>query len=281
MCFGVSPVNIIAFFKVNMGPKRIPSNTSNLLEESSRRIQVSSDSQLIIKEMKEEFDMIKREIKDLKSKFGEFLAQKDEEISELKGEIGGLKEKVKELNNVLDDNEAYERRDTVVVSGGGLPVVQRGENCSEIVRELIKKELKLTIPISEISTTHRIGSKPNNQMPDKRNFIIKFCRRDCKRELILASKKIRNPNLVVHENLTPKRRNVFQILRRIKRDHPELVKGVSSYEGRVFAYTPNLVNPSFRDQRHLVNTMDSLTTFCREHVKQPLDNFLGGFVRSV
>ena len=177
-------------------------------------------------EMKGEFEKMRVEMQEMKSHFKEILPRKNEEISELHGEIKTLKIKVKEMENVMDDNEAYERRDTVVISGAGLPIVERGENCCEIVRDIIKHELNLDIPATEISTSHRIGSRPNNQTADKRNFIVKFCRRDFKREVILASKRVRSPTLIVHENLTPKRRNIFMILRRMKQDCPDLFKGV-------------------------------------------------------
>ena len=93
-----------------------------------------------------------------------------------------------------------------------------------------------------------------------------------------ASKSQARPaRLYASESLTPPRRKIFNTLRFMKRQHPELVKGVSSYEGRVYAYTPNdravAAGPS-RDRRHLVNDHDALVKFCGDFVKKPIETFL-------
>ena len=138
--------------------------------------------------------------------------------------------------------------------------------------------LQVSIADTDINTSHRIGPKPNNQTVDRRSFIVKFCRRDLKRELIAASKRMKNRNFYISENLTPTRRNIFKTLRNLKREHPDLVKGVSVYEGKVFAYTKSESNsPNPRDKRHLLNSMDSLSLFCENYVKKPLEDFLSEF----
>ena len=59
----------------------------------------------------------------------------------------------------------------------------------------------------------------------------------------------------------------------MKQQHPEIVKGFSTYDGKVFAYTAP-VNPDHRDIRHLVNSHETLIAFCREFIKAALDLFL-------
>ena len=79
----------------------------------------------------------------------------------------------------------------------------------------------------------------------------------------------------MHENLTPTRRNIFKTLRKMKTAHPDFVKGVSTFEGKVYAYTPNEGSqPNARDKRHLVNNSETLNKFYREFVKKPLELFL-------
>ena len=166
------------------------------------------------------------------------------------------------------------RRDVVVLSGSALPVVEQGENCSVVAKELIKKELKIDMPTGDISVAHRIGRKPVNQAPDRRDIVVKLCRRDLKSELVSASRKQPKPlNLFINESLTPKRKSLLLALRRMKKAHPDLVKGSTSLDGRIYAYTKPVGNSS-RDQRHLINTHESLSAFCREFIKKPLDEYL-------
>ena len=193
-----------------------------------------------------------------------------------------LKEEVSSLKGLIDDADCYERKDTVILSGSKVPQVVNGENCIENVRKIIKSELKLEISPNEISTAHRLGPKPNSQAADKRSFIVKLCRRDLKRELIIASKKQASPiGLYVNESITPTRQSILYTLRQIKRSHPQVLSGCTSIEGRVYAFTkpakPAASTRSSRDTRHLVNTREALQKFCNEVVKEPLERFLQNY----
>ena len=81
----------------------------------------------------------------------------------------------------------------------------------------------------------------------------------------------------MNESLTPSRILIFNTLRSMKRAHPSLVKGCSTYDGRVYAYTkPVSSSPTNgRDQRHLMSTMDGLDEFCPEYVKLSHEKFSG------
>ena len=196
---------------------------------------------------------------------------------ELKEEVSSLKSSISSIQCEIDNADAYERRDTVIVAGSCVPEVVRGENCSDLALNIFKEELRIELRNSDISTAHRLGPKPSNQTPDKRKLIVKFCRRDAKRQVILASKTLRSRRIFVNDSLTPTRKKIYDTLRSIKRSHPDLVKGVTTIEGRVFAFTKNSDLPNARDTKHLVSTMEALKTFCRDFVKQPLDIFLSQF----
>ena len=227
--------------------------------------------------MKEEFEKMSNEVRSLKSEFAEFVLAKNEEIASLKDEVSGLKSRISKLENSVDDAEAYERRDTVIVSGNALPEFSQGEIPNEAVRKLFKDELRMEISKEEISTVHRLGPKPQNQAPDRRSFIVKFCRRDLKREIIMSSKKKSSPRIYVNESLTTARRQIFNTLRSIKRAHPAVLKGVTSFDGRIYAYTASNNGPNARDTRHLINDQDALVKFCTDYMKKPLDFFLSSF----
>ena len=132
---------------------------------------------------------------------------------------------------------------------------------------------------NDINIAHRTGKKPLNQSPDKRDLVVKLCRRDLKRPLIAASKNIpaeRKSNLYINEHVTPLRKTILYSLRQMRRAHPDLVKGCTTFEGSVYAYTkpPSGSPTTARDQRHLVNNKEALVKFCREYVKKPLTAFL-------
>ena len=224
---------------------------------------MSKDSKLVVSYMEQKFS-------DLENKFMEIVSANKAEITKLNTEVTSLKSEVQNLKSLIDDGEAYERRDTIVLSGDSIPLVSQGEKCSEIARKLIKDELQIVLPPETISTSHRLGRKPQTQMEDKRKIIVKLCRRDLKGDLIKASRRGgRSSKLFVNESLTPQRSKILFALRRMKREHPNVVKGCQSFDGRIYAYTPPTSSSSTaRDQRHLINTHEALVNFCREFIKR-------------
>ena len=221
-------------------------------------------------------EFIKTEFDKMREDFNQMLNLKEQEIRELHGEVETLKKRVKILENQVDDSDAYERRDTLILSGPSLPPVERGENCVSVVKKLLQDQIRLDVNESEFSVAHRLGARPQNQTSDKRSLIVKFCRRECKRDVIIACKKAKNSNLFANESLTPKRRAILEALKKMKRSLPEHVKGCTTIDGKVFVYTKSL-QTNGRDHRHLVNSHDDLVKFCTDHVKQPLELFLAGW----
>ena len=241
----------------------------------------SKDSKLLVpalvsflQNFERKFDGI---FSEMKEDFQHKIKQRDDKIKTLEDDVKFLKDKVKKMDKLADEADAYERRDTLIFSGPAIPEVSSGENCSSILQEVIKRELKVNIAPSDINTAHRLGPKPQAQGPDKRNIILKLCSRDLKRDIVVASKNQTKPvRIFANESLPPPRRKIFNTLRFMKREHPELVKGVSSFEGRVYAYTPNQSSAAStsRDRRHLVNDHDALVKFCGEFVNKPIETFL-------
>ena len=263
-----------------MAPKKIPTDFAAVNE-----ILTALNSQFT--KLSREFTEVKNDITYIRAQLVEFnsyklqvdetLKNNADEIAELKRQVGECKQKYSKLQDSIDDADAYERRDTVVLSGNTVPDVEIGENCSEIVKDLIREKLKLQISSADINTAHRIGRKPINQTRDKRSIIVKLCRRDTKRDVISASRRqSSSEKLYVNESLTPLRSKIMFTLRQMKRSHPDVVTGCSSFDGRVYAYTkPTGVQAaSTRNLKHLVNTREMLVSFCSEYVKRPLENFL-------
>ena len=228
---------------------------------------LSSDGQLIV-------NLLKDEINQLRQEFLTTINEKNSLINSLSEEVIGLKKRISKLESSLDDSDAYERRDTIIISGPEIPQFSTGENPVAITQKLIRDCLKIEVPASDINTVHRLGKKPTNQAPDKRSLILKLCRRDLKRELISASYRQERPTVFLSESLTPIRRTILYSLRKIRRSHPDIVLGCSSFDGRVFAKIKSSSATAHPFLRVFINSHEDLVRFCREHVKKDLDNFL-------
>ena len=163
---------------------------------------LSPDSQLIITYMQHEFGKMKEE-------FLAMLSLKQQELDTVKAEVKTLNEKVSKLEGMLDDADAYERRDSLVLSGPAIPAFQTGENCISLVQQVIARECRVNIQPNDISTAHRLGNRNPSQQPDRRNIIVKFCRRDTKHDVFTSGKRQPRPaQLYVNESLTPLRAKI-------------------------------------------------------------------------
>ena len=200
------------------------------------------------------------------------LQDKTAQIEALTNEVTCLKKKINKLEEKTDDAEAYERKDVLVFSGEGIPSVEIGENCTALVCDLTEKQLKLKINNSDISTSHRVGRKPANQSIDRRNIIVKLCRRDLKNDILSACRNIK-PNFYVNESLTPVRSSILYVLRQARRKKNRL-SGCSSIGGRVFAWVAPPDGQGERNVRIPVNTHLELLSFCEDVLNEPLSNYL-------
>ena len=196
---------------------------------------------------------IRDEIEKLRKEFAVQLQEKTTQIHELNKEVTFHKEKINKLEEKIDDAEAYERKDALVFSGEGIPSVEPGENCTTVVCDLLSSQLKLKMNHSDISTSHRIGKKKANQEADRRDIIVKLCRRDIKNDIMSACRSIR-PKFYVNEILTPTHSTILYVLRQAKRRKNRLV-GCSSMGGRVFAWIKSRDEPAGRDIRIPINSL--------------------------
>ena len=188
------------------------------------------------------------------------LREKEEEVTRLKSEVSDLRAKVLKLEVKLDDTDAYERRDTIVFSGEGIPESTQGENCSAIVCDLLRDKLNSNVSNSDLSTSHRLGKRLITQKPDRRKIIVKLCRRDLKKDILSACKSIK-PNFYANQDLTPVKNSILFALRKIKREFPGSVKGAGSRDGRVYVYVQCKNSPPVsRDKKIPVNSCRSFVT---------------------
>ena len=202
---------------------------------------------------------------------------KDEEISQLNDKVTKLETENKRMHKIMDDADQYERKDSVILSGPAVPDMTSSEDTHQLVQQLLKDHLDVTIVKQDINTTHRLGPvRGAGDNTNKRNIYIKFVRRDIKKEVIQKSKQKSNksaPPLRALESLTPLRRRMLGILSTMKKKAPTLVKGCTTMDGKVFAFTPPAAGMT-RDERHFIPDMEALENFCRDFIQQRLEDFL-------
>lgn len=248
-----------------------------------KKDQLSAEGKKLLDHISNEFAQMKnhftelsakneKDLRDLKKYFTDLVAKKDEKISELEEKIVSFQKSERKFEQALDDANQYERKDSVILSGPSLPDFSPNEDTHAVVRNLLETNLKLKISNQDICITHRLGSLKAGA--NRRNIYVKFVRRDVKREVIMKSKQNKQAkNFYANESLTPVRMEMFRALRGMKKKVPHLVKGCTTVEGKVFAFTPPVAGGS-RDQKHWIRDMQELREFCRDHVKEALDSFL-------
>ena len=142
--------------------------------------------------------------------FEGILKKRDEQLTSLSKQINTLQDRVVTLEEKLDSESSYERRDALIISGE-VPAVEEGEDCKKIVCEILKQHIRVNLQPTDISISHRIGMKPKKQEPDKRNIIFKLCRRDLKPDILNACREFKPPFLI-NESLTPTRSKIMYVL---------------------------------------------------------------------
>ena len=242
---------------------------------------ITNEISALEKKLKKKFD---EDLAKLSDEFKQAITQKDEEITSMKTELAeaklnskNLSDNVSKLSAKLDSLDAYQRRDCVIFSGSKVPPVFGNENCPNIIRELIRSELKLQID-PPISTAHRLGKPPppSSTEPDNRSIIVRFCQKDIKNKVYDTARKLKIRELYVNESLTITRRKIMAVLRQIVKTHKNFVRSCSTFNGNCYVYTlpaPNAPETS-RAIKTEINTMEALEDFCANFVKKPIEDFL-------
>ena len=73
--------------------------------------------------------------------------------------MNSLKHKTSVFENNLDNQNTYERRNTLISSDDALPISTTGKNCVIIIKNLVEDKLRIELPANEINIVHRIGRK--------------------------------------------------------------------------------------------------------------------------
>ena len=246
-------------------------------------MELSKDGKILLSHIQKEISALSASFEQkLNQKFEEFKQQidtRDSKIEELELHVANLEMSLKTLEDAKDNDEQYSRKDSIILTGPAVGTMTADEDTRSHVISLLKAQLKVDVTANDISTSHRLGpirrASPGN--PERRNIYVKFVRRDTKKLVIQQSKKQKkNAPLVAFESLTEKRRSMLKALQGMKKAVPDRVKGCTSMDGKLYAFTPPLAGQT-RDHRHHIPNVDTLRDFCSKFVQKPLQDFLGSF----
>lgn len=229
---------------------------------------ISSDSDIVFDDLSSEgqaiYQLINKRFTPLCDSLSKKLSVKDARIDKLEQEVSYLRKYILSLEEKIDDSEAYERRDTVILSGSSVPVASDSENCSDLICDLVRDKVRVNLKSSDISVAHRLGRKPTTQAQDRRSLIVKFCRRDLKYDLLKAARTVKPDNFYINESLTPTRNTAMFGLRQAKKKFPHIIAGYGSMDGKVYCFVkpPNPTSPMARNMKTFVNTRKRFDELC-------------------
>ena len=86
------------------------------------------------------------------------MKEKDKVIDKSNNDVFILKATVSRLEDNIDQNDAFNKRETLVFSGKSLPTCSNSENMTQVLRKVLKDKLKFPLPKS--LTSHRVGKIP-------------------------------------------------------------------------------------------------------------------------
>ena len=243
--------------KFDFPPEDLPFDISNLSEESQTIISV-----------------LLYAVTNYKNEVNKIIAERDATIKSLNERVKSLENKIEIMENKIDADEANERMNEVVISGKNVPPCSSGENITNVVTALLRNTFSSSVSPSNIVKCHRIGQKPRpgSGTQDRRSIVMKLADSDIKNDLITSSKRVKADGVFICENLSPIRKSIMYVLRRAKREFPDIVSGATSINGNVFVWIKS--RNASRDTRMLINNYNSLDRFCTEIINSTMSHFI-------
>ena len=139
-----------------------------------------------------------------------------EKISKVEQENKRLKERVTELEWVVDDLEQYGRRNCLRITNNWPE--RAGEDTDKMCLDLFKKYLKVDLSESDIGRSHRVGKPIPGTDVQHRPIIIRFVTYRAREKVYRARSKLKNNKEVyLNDDLTKKRDTLAFQARVLKR----------------------------------------------------------------
>ena len=151
-----------------------------------------------VKEMKEVYAGLMKEMSDLKSEVADLRHANDA----LKAENDALKEKVEAIERKTDDLEDRSKRQNIIIHGLPRDIHEKTwKDCEDVVRELIVDKMELTgeMPFDRV---HRLTSDKNSPV------IARFTFYKDKEEVMRAKGKLKGTKIFIGEDFSRRVRDV-------------------------------------------------------------------------
>ena len=133
---------------------------------------------------------------------------------------------VKNLENQLDRQENYSRRNCILIHG---ITETQDENTDDISLRPINEHLELQLTEKELDRTHVVGnSKSDNKRP--RPIIVKFARYNTRRKVFVNKIRLKNTGISMTESLT---KHKMEFLKKAKN---EFGFNVWTVDGQIYHY---------------------------------------------
>mgnify|MGYP001796697292 CR=1 FL=1 len=150
--------------------------------------------------------------------------ENEKKIDDLEIKVSNLNDHVMQLQNQLDFQQQYTRRNCVLIHG---IEEGKGENTDKLVCDVIKDELDITIDIDkDIDRSHRLGRFKQDK---KRPIIVKLVRHNLKHKIYSNKKKLKGKKISITESLTQFR---VQNLNQAREEYG--YKNVWTIDGRIY-----------------------------------------------
>ena len=191
------------------------------------------------------------------------LQEKDKVIQDLTVQVQALQDSnnileaklsssIADFSKRLDDQDMYERRDTLVFSGKDLPPEADEEDAVTTVVSAVRNSLGLELHPCEINVAHRLGPKKDGK---QRPIICKFVRRSMK-SIVTHKCVTKKTKLYVNEHLTPIRRQIYSKLFKMKKE-TDLITQLHTKNGIFFLRLKNIAQRfTFTDEKSLLNMLN-------------------------
>ena len=175
----------------------------------------------------EQLEKVNESIQAINDKFLEFEAEikkKNDEIADLKKDVKNLATQLYNVNNQLDRQEQYSRRNCLLLHG-----VDETDNevTDNIIIKTVKDEMNIEISPESIDRTHRIGKKQQNSRRP-RPIIVKFSTYNNRHKIFKNKKLLKGKGISITESLTQKR---VEMLKKAREEYG--FKSVWTQDGKI------------------------------------------------
>ena len=127
-------------------------------------------------------------------------------IKDSKSEVSDLNTSVKNLENQLDHQEQYSRRNCILIHD---ITETQNENTDDISLRTINEHLELELTEKELDRIHRIGN-PKSGNKKTRPIIVKFARYNTRRKVFVNKKRLINTGISITKSLAKHKMEFFK-----------------------------------------------------------------------